>query len=67
MSRPDIDAAVRPLTRRMILLEAAHLSAGTYRRQRLRVPTLFVFGRCDHPFDRGVPQAAPHVPHQRDG
>jgi len=50
MSRPDIDAAVRTLTRRMILPEAAHLSAGTYRRQRLRVPTLFVFGRCDHPW-----------------
>lgn len=50
MSRPEIAAAVRPLTRRMILPEAMRLSGGVYRRQRLRVPTLFVFGRRDKPW-----------------
>lgn len=50
MRRPDIDRAVRPLTRGMILPEAMRLSRGVYRRQRLTVPTLFVFGRRDHPW-----------------
>jgi pimeloyl-ACP methyl ester carboxylesterase len=50
MSRPEIDGAVRPLTRGMILPEAMRLSRGVYRRRRLRVPTLFVFGRRDRPW-----------------
>jgi pimeloyl-ACP methyl ester carboxylesterase len=50
MRRPDIDGAVRPLTRGMILPEALRLSRGVYRRRRLTVPTLFVFGRRDHPW-----------------
>ncbi len=50
MRRPDIDGAVRPLTRGMILPEAMRLSRGVYRRRRLTVPTLFVFGRLDRPW-----------------
>jgi pimeloyl-ACP methyl ester carboxylesterase len=50
MRRPDIDSAVRPLTRRMILPEAARLTSGVYSRQRLTVPTLVVFGRRDRPW-----------------
>jgi len=50
MSRPDIDGAVRPLTRGMILPEAMRMSRGVYRRRRLTVPTLFVFGRRDRPW-----------------
>ena len=49
MIRPDIDGAVRPLTRGMILPEAMRMSRGVYRRRRLTVPTLFVFGRRDRP------------------
>lgn len=47
--RPEVDAAVRPLTRRMILPEALRIMRGTYRRRRLTVPTLVVYGRLDHP------------------
>jgi pimeloyl-ACP methyl ester carboxylesterase len=50
MRRPEIDAAVRPLTRRMVLPEAMRLMAGAYRRRRLTVPTLAVFGRQDRPW-----------------
>jgi len=50
MRRPDIDGAVRPLTRGMILPEAMRLSRGVYRRRRLTVPTLFAFGCRDHPW-----------------
>lgn len=50
MRRPDIDGAVRPLTRGMILPEALRLARGVYRRRRLTVPTLVVFGRRDHPW-----------------
>jgi len=50
MRRPDIDGAVRPLTRGMILPEAMRLSRGVYRRRRLTVPTLFVFGCLDRPW-----------------
>jgi pimeloyl-ACP methyl ester carboxylesterase len=50
MGRPDIDAAVRPLTRCMVLPEAMRMMRGVYRRQRLTVPTLVVFGRRDWPW-----------------
>ena len=50
MCRSDVDGAVRPLTRGMILPEAMRLSRGIYRRRRLTVPTLFVFGRRDRPW-----------------
>lgn len=49
MRRPEVDAAVRPLTRRMILPEALRIMRGAYRRRRLTVPTLVVYGRLDHP------------------
>ncbi|MEV6521936.1 alpha/beta hydrolase [Longispora sp. NPDC051575] len=50
MARPEIDAAVRPLTRGMILPEAMRMTRGFYRRRRLTVPTLVVFGRRDRPW-----------------
>lgn len=50
MRRPGIDGAVRPLTRNMILPEAARLVSGVYSRQQLTVPTLVVLGRRDHPW-----------------
>jgi pimeloyl-ACP methyl ester carboxylesterase len=49
MRRPEVDAAVRPLVRRMVLAEAVRMVGGVYRRRRLTVPTLVVFGRRDHP------------------
>ncbi len=49
MRRPDIDAAVRPLLRGMVLPEAMRMMRGVYSRRRLTVPTLVVFGRRDHP------------------
>jgi pimeloyl-ACP methyl ester carboxylesterase len=49
LRRPDIDAAVRPLVRRMVLPEAMRMMRGVYRRRRLTVPTLIVFGRRDLP------------------
>lgn len=48
-SRTEVDAAVRPLVRRMVLPEAMRMARGVYRRKRLEVPTLVVFGRRDHP------------------
>lgn len=50
LHRPDIDGAVRPLTRNMVLPEAMRMMRGVYRRQRLTVPTLIAFGRQDHPW-----------------
>lgn len=50
MRRPDIDAAVRPLLRGMVLPEAMRMARGVYRRRRLTVPTLVVFGRQDRPW-----------------
>lgn len=47
MTRPQVDAAVRPLTRRVVLAEGLRMARGVYRRRRLTVPTLFVFGRRD--------------------
>ncbi|QDO89828.1 hypothetical protein FNH13_17045 [Ornithinimicrobium ciconiae] len=47
LRRPEIDGAVRSLTRGMILPEGLRMARGTYRRQRLLVPTRFVFGRQD--------------------
>lgn len=50
MRRPDIDGAVRPLTRRHVLPEAVRMARGVYRRRRLTVPTLVVLGRRDRPW-----------------
>lgn len=54
MRRPDVDGAVRPLTRRMILPETVRLASGFYRRRRLTVPTLVVLGRRDHPWTEAL-------------
>jgi pimeloyl-ACP methyl ester carboxylesterase len=54
MRRPDIDAAVRPLTRGMVLPEALRMVRGVYRRRRLTVPTLVVFGRRDWPYTEAL-------------
>jgi pimeloyl-ACP methyl ester carboxylesterase len=54
MRRPEVDAAVRPLTRGMILPEAWRMARGVYRRRRLTVPTLVVFGRRDRPWTEDV-------------
>ena len=50
MRRPDIDGAVRPLCSRMVLPEGMRMMRGVYRRRRLAVPTLVVFGRRDRPW-----------------
>ncbi|MVA75424.1 alpha/beta fold hydrolase [Auraticoccus sp. F435] len=54
LSRPEVDAAVRRLTRGMILPEAVRMMRGVYRRRRLTVPTLVVYGRQDHPWSEQV-------------
>lgn len=54
MSIPEIDAAVRPLSRRFVVPEAMRMASGTYRRRRLTVPTLVVFGRRDWPWTERV-------------
>jgi pimeloyl-ACP methyl ester carboxylesterase len=50
MRRPDIDGAVRTLYRGMVLPEGMRMIRGVYRRRRLTVPTLVVFGRRDRPY-----------------
>jgi pimeloyl-ACP methyl ester carboxylesterase len=47
MRQPDIDAAVRTLTRGIAVPEGMRMMRGVYRRRRLTVPTLFVLGRLD--------------------
>ncbi|WP_430645113.1 alpha/beta fold hydrolase [Agromyces sp. GXS1127] len=47
MRRPEIDGAVRPLYRGMVLPEAMRIARGAYTAQRLRPPTLCAFGRLD--------------------
>lgn len=54
LQRPDIDASVSPLTRGMILPESLRLIRGVYRRRRLTVPTLVVFGRRDRPWTEAL-------------
>ena len=54
LRRADIDGAVRPLLRGLVLPEALRLATGAYRRQRLTVPTRFVFGRQDGPFPEAL-------------
>jgi pimeloyl-ACP methyl ester carboxylesterase len=54
MRRPDIDGAVRPLTRGIVLPEAMRMVRGVYRGRRLAVPTLVVFGRRDYAFTEEI-------------
>ena len=68
MSRPEVDAAVRPLTRGMILPEAVRLVRGVYRRRRLTVPTLVVFGRRDRPWtEENLRRICRHPERHADG
>ena len=64
LQRPEIDAAVRPLTRKMILPEAMRILRGAYRRQYLAVPTLVVYGREDHPTTEQLMQQISPDPQQ---
>lgn len=66
MRRPDIDAAVRPLLRGMVLPEALRMMRGVYRRRRLTVPTLFVFGRQDHPWAEQLGRISPNPERHAD-
>lgn len=54
LHRPAIDDAVRPLVRGMILPEAMRMMRGAYRRRRLTVPTLVVYGRDDYPWSEQI-------------
>jgi len=54
MRRPEIDGAVRPLTRGMILPEGLRMARGVYRHRRLTVPTRVVIGRRDRPWTEEV-------------
>jgi pimeloyl-ACP methyl ester carboxylesterase len=47
-------AAVRPLCRALVVPEAMHMMRGVYRRRRLTVPTLVVFGRRDYPWTEEI-------------
>ncbi|MGD8201291.1 alpha/beta fold hydrolase [Ornithinimicrobium sp. W1679] len=47
LRRPEVDGAVRRLTRGMLLPEGLRMARGVYRRRRLTVPTRFVFGLRD--------------------
>jgi pimeloyl-ACP methyl ester carboxylesterase len=49
MRRPDIDAAINEVYRWLVLAEMPRMSGGSYRRQRLRVPSLYAFGEEDRP------------------
>lgn len=52
MGRPEVDAAVRPLLRGLVVPEALQMVRGAYRRRRLTVPTLVVYGRQDRPWSQ---------------
>ncbi|MCZ2830179.1 alpha/beta hydrolase [Modestobacter sp. VKM Ac-2986] len=54
MRRPDIDAAVRTLTRGVVVPEGMRMARGVYRHRRLTVPTLFAFGRLDRYWNEDV-------------
>lgn len=62
MQRPEVDAAVRPLCRRLVAPEGVRMMAGVYRRRRLTVPTLFVFGRREHTFTEELVDRICHAP-----
>ncbi|QIG40022.1 alpha/beta hydrolase [Microbacterium sp. 4R-513] len=49
MQRPDIDAAINEVYRWLVFSEMPRMAAGSYRRQRLTVPTLYAFGAEDRP------------------
>lgn len=49
MQRADIDAAINEVYRWLVFQEMPRMSGGSYRRQRLRVPSLYAFGEQDRP------------------
>lgn len=49
MQRPDIDAAINEVYRWLVFSEMPQMAGGAYRRQRLRVPSLYAFGAQDRP------------------
>lgn len=49
MQRPEIDAAISALYRGLVVPEMMRIASGSYRRMRLRVPSLFAFGTQDEP------------------
>ncbi|MCD2440961.1 alpha/beta hydrolase [Agromyces sp. SYSU K20354] len=51
MQRPEIDEAIRPLYRGMVIPEAMRLARGEYKRMHLTIPTLVAFGRHDTRFN----------------
>ncbi len=54
MELPEIDGAVRTTTRGIAVPEGMRMLAGVYRRRRLTVPTLFVFGRSDRYWNESI-------------
>lgn len=47
--RPEIDAATNEIYRWLVSSEMPRMAGGTYRRARLRVPSLYAFGAEDRP------------------
>ncbi len=62
MHHPDIDGAVRPLLRGLVRPEAMRMMRGVYRRRRLRVPTLVMFGRRDWPWTEQILRSICPIP-----
>lgn len=49
MQSPQIDAAINEVYRWLVFSEMPRMAGGAYRRQRLRVPSLYAFGDEDRP------------------
>jgi pimeloyl-ACP methyl ester carboxylesterase len=47
--RPEIDGATNEIYRWLVFSEMPRVAAGTYRKERLRVPSLYAFGTEDRP------------------
>lgn len=62
---PEVESAVRPLTRDFVLPEAVRMMRGVYRRRRLTVPTLVIFGRRDWPWSEQLLRRACADPDHR--
>ncbi|MDN4616378.1 alpha/beta hydrolase [Leifsonia sp. F6_8S_P_1B] len=54
LTRPEVDDAVRRLFRGVAVPVSLQLARGVFAGQRLRPPTLAVFGRRDHPWDEAL-------------
>lgn len=51
MARPEIDGSIRNLYR-VAIAEMPRMAGGTYKRQRLSVPSLYAFGEQDKPLNQ---------------